>query len=40
MMASESFLSILVSIAVLITAVSPVVLLLLIIKDWKHKNIW
>lgn len=40
MMASASFLSTLVSIAVLVTAISPFVLILLLIKDWKNKQIW
>jgi len=39
-MASQTFLSILVSIAVVITAISPVLLIVLIIKDWKQKQIW
>jgi len=39
-MASQTFLSILVSIAVVITAISPVLLVVLIIKDWKQKQIW
>jgi hypothetical protein len=39
-MASQTFLSILVSIAVVITAISPLLLIALIIKDWKNKRIW
>ena len=40
MMASQTLLSILVGVAVLVTAVSPVILMVLIIKDWKQKQIW
>ena len=40
MMASQTFLTVLVSIAVLITALSPVLLIILYIKDWKQKRIW
>ena len=40
MMASQSFLTILVSIAILVTAISPVLLIILIVKDWKQKRIW
>lgn len=40
MTASVSFLSILVSAALLITMVSPVVLIVFLIRDWKRGQQW
>lgn len=40
MNASVNFLSLLVSIALCVTAVSPVVLMILLIKDWKGNKLW
>ena len=40
MTASAGFLSMLVSIALLITIVSPVVLIILLIRDWKRGEQW
>ncbi|MDH5445999.1 MAG: hypothetical protein OEY52_10600 [Gammaproteobacteria bacterium] len=40
MTASLSFLSILVGTAVFIIAVSPVILIILLIKDWKGNQLW
>ncbi|MDH5179877.1 MAG: hypothetical protein OEZ39_07980 [Gammaproteobacteria bacterium] len=40
MTVSETFLRYLVSIAVFVTALSPVVLILLLIRDWKGKKLW
>jgi len=40
MTASLGLLSTLVGIAVLITAISPVVLIVLLIRDWKGKKLW
>lgn len=40
MTASVTFLGTLVSIALLITLVSPVVLLALLIRDWKKRTLW
>lgn len=40
MQASLLFLSTLIGIAVVVTAVSPIVLLILLIRDWKGKKLW
>lgn len=40
MTASLGLLSVLVGTAVLVTAVSPVVLIILLIRDWKGKKLW
>ncbi len=40
MMASANFLSTLVSIALLATLLSPVILLGLLIRDWKKRTLW
>lgn len=40
MMASLNFLSLLVGTAVVITAISPVILLILLIRDWKGNKLW
>jgi len=40
MTASLGFLSILVSVAVFVTAVSSIVLIVLLIRDWKGKSLW
>ncbi len=40
MMASLGFLSALVGLAVFVTALSPVVLIILLIRDWKGKKLW
>lgn len=40
MTASVSFLSVVVSIAVAVTIVSPIILLYLWVKDWKSDKIW
>mgnify|MGYP006307855917 FL=1 len=40
MMASEGFLSVLVSIALVITAIAPVALLVMLVRDWKRGNLW
>jgi hypothetical protein len=40
MIASVGFLSAIVVIAVAITVLSPIILLLLWVKDWKGKKIW
>lgn len=40
MTASVGFLSALVSIAILITMVSPVVLIIFLIRDWKRGEQW
>ncbi|MGD8783848.1 MAG: hypothetical protein PVF28_05450 [Thioalkalispiraceae bacterium] len=40
MIASVGFLSVIVLIAVAMTVVTPIILLLLWVKDWKSKEIW
>jgi len=40
MTASLGFLSTLVGIAVLITAISPLILIIIFIRDWKGKKLW
>ncbi len=40
MTASLGFLSLLVSVAVFVTAVSPLILIILLIRDWKGKRLW
>lgn len=40
MTASIGFLSVVISIAVAVTIVSPLILLILWFKDWKSKKIW
>ncbi len=40
MMASQTFLAVLVTMAVLVTAISPLLLIVMIVKDWKQKKIW
>ena len=39
-MASMTFLSILVSIALVITCLSPLLLLWFLFRDWKGKSLW
>jgi hypothetical protein len=40
MTASAGFLSGLVTCAVIVTALSPVLLIILLIRDWKGKKLW
>ena len=40
MNASLGFLTILVSVAVFVTAISPFILIILLIRDWKGKRLW
>lgn len=40
MTASTTLLTLLVVPALLITALAPLVLLFLLIRDWKHKRLW
>jgi hypothetical protein len=40
MTASVTFLSVVISIAVAVTIISPIILLVLWFKDWKSKKIW
>ena len=40
MMASEAFLAWLVTVAVVVTLVSPVVLLVLLVRDFKRGRVW
>ena len=40
MTASLNFLSLLVGTAVLVTALSPLILIILLIKDWKGNKLW
>lgn len=40
MTASAEFLTMLVSVALLVAAVSPFVLIILLIRDWKGKRLW
>jgi hypothetical protein len=40
MTASVEFFSILVSIGLIITAAAPVVLIILLIRDWRKGNLW
>lgn len=40
MTASPAFLSTLVGLAVFITALSPIVLITLLIRDWKGNKLW
>ena len=40
MMASADVLSILVSVALVITAIAPVALLIMLVRDWKRGNLW
>jgi hypothetical protein len=40
MIAGEMFLSTIVSVALFVTAVSPVVLIVLLVRDWVRKRLW
>lgn len=40
MTASLSFLSLLVGTAVFVTALSPLILIILLIRDWKGNKLW
>lgn len=40
MIVSESFLSLLVTIALTVTAISPMVLLGLLVRDWRKRQLW
>ena len=40
MSASVNFLSSLVSVALFVTVVSPIVLLILLVRDWKGRKLW
>jgi uncharacterized protein YoxC len=40
MIISEQFLSMLVSIALTVTAISPIVLLVLLVRDWRKRQLW
>ena len=40
MIASELFLATIVGAAVLVTAISPIVLIALLVRDWKRKQLW
>lgn len=40
MTASLTFLSTLVGTAVFVTALSPIILIILLIRDWKGKQLW
>lgn len=40
MIAGEWLLATIVSVAVFVTAISPVVLIALLVRDWKRKQLW
>ena len=40
MSATEGFLSVMVTVSLVITAVAPLVLLVMLIRDWKKGQLW
>lgn len=40
MIASTGFLSVLVTVCLAVTAAAPVVLLIMLVRDWKKGNLW
>lgn len=40
MMASQGFLTILVTVALILTAVAPITLLILLVRDWTKGKLW